>query len=204
MKRENTEISAQLSALVGSRICHDLISPLGAISNGIELLEMSNLADTPEVQLIAESIANANARILFFRVAFGSSTETQRINQSEINQTLGAIAAGARVQYRWQAAGDHSRPDVRILFLLILCIESAMAFGGEITVQSVDGKWRICGEADKLKIDQALWDTLSAPSSQAAKIPASAVHFALVTEHCRAADRRLMVDLTDQKIRIEF
>jgi histidine phosphotransferase ChpT len=40
------------SALLGSRICHDLISPLGAISNGLELLAMSGIASSPEMTLI--------------------------------------------------------------------------------------------------------------------------------------------------------
>ena len=52
-----------LTALLGSRICHDLISPIGAISNGVELLLMDNVAKGPEMTLIAESVANANARI---------------------------------------------------------------------------------------------------------------------------------------------
>ena len=51
-----------LSALIGSRICHDLISPIGAIGNGVELLMMEGRAG-PEVALIAESVAAANAQI---------------------------------------------------------------------------------------------------------------------------------------------
>lgn len=46
-----------LAALVSSRICHDLISPIGAINNGLELLNMSGLAhDGPEIQLIGDSV----------------------------------------------------------------------------------------------------------------------------------------------------
>ena len=62
-----------LAALIGSRICHDLISPIGAIGNGVELMMMDGTAKTPELALIAESVANANARIRYFRVAFGSA-----------------------------------------------------------------------------------------------------------------------------------
>ena len=70
-----------LSALLGSRICHDLISPLGAIANGVELLQMSGAAASPEVALIAESVANANARIRFFRVAYGIASAGQRVGR---------------------------------------------------------------------------------------------------------------------------
>ena len=64
-----------LVALVGSRLCHDLISPLGAIGNGVELLTMTATTLSPELQLITESVAAANARIKFFRLAFGRAGE---------------------------------------------------------------------------------------------------------------------------------
>jgi histidine phosphotransferase ChpT len=62
-----------LAALIGSRICHDLISPIGAIGNGVELLLMEASGKGPELSLISESVAAANARIRFFRVAFGAA-----------------------------------------------------------------------------------------------------------------------------------
>ena len=44
---------SNLATLIGSRICHDLISPIGAIHNGLELLELSGgMSQTPEMQLI--------------------------------------------------------------------------------------------------------------------------------------------------------
>ena len=62
-----------LAALIGSRICHDLISPIGAINNGLELVAMSGDVMSQEMELIAQSVENASARIRFFRVAFGSA-----------------------------------------------------------------------------------------------------------------------------------
>ena len=60
-----------LAALIASRICHDLISPIGAIGNGVELLAMEPGGTLPEMALISESVANANDRIRFFRICFG-------------------------------------------------------------------------------------------------------------------------------------
>ena len=76
-----------LAALIGSRICHDLISPIGAIGNGLELLSMSG-AGGPEVALISDSVANANARIRFFRIAFGHASPEQGTSRSEILSIL--------------------------------------------------------------------------------------------------------------------
>ena len=62
-----------LAALIGSRICHDLISPIGAVTNGLELMSMAG-GTGPELELVNESAANANARIRLFRLAFGQAT----------------------------------------------------------------------------------------------------------------------------------
>ena len=53
--------SRHIAALLGSRICHDLISPIGAISNGVELMQMSGADSSPELALISESVESANA-----------------------------------------------------------------------------------------------------------------------------------------------
>ena len=86
----------QLNDLIGSRICHDLISPLGAISNGIELLTMSGAAGSPEMTLIGESIENANARIRFFRVAFGAAAPGSLLGNSEIRSIMADMYRGSR------------------------------------------------------------------------------------------------------------
>ena len=64
-----------LSALIGSRICHDLINPLGAIANGVELIALTVAEQTPEMLLFAESVEAANARIEFFRLAYGTGEQ---------------------------------------------------------------------------------------------------------------------------------
>jgi histidine phosphotransferase ChpT len=73
-----------LAALIGSRICHDLISPIGAIGNGVELLMLDGAGHGPEMALIAQSVTHANARIRFFRVAYGIASTDQRIARTEV------------------------------------------------------------------------------------------------------------------------
>lgn len=203
MPNQSTMSQSYLTALVGSRICHDLISPLGAIGNGVELLEMSGSAQTPEMSLISESVASANARIRYFRIAFGASSVGQSLGRSEIHSVLDAVSASGRITYRWQPTGDCLRSDVRIVFLLLLCIESSMPFGGEATVIYQDGLWRIRGEAEKMKIDNALWEGLATPTTDIDTSPAN-VHFALLPLQLKAESKRLRLDLTDGNIIAEF
>jgi histidine phosphotransferase ChpT len=114
-----------LNALLGSRICHDLISPLGAIGNGVELLAMSGINAAPEIALISESVENANARIRFFRVAFGASSPGQMVGRPEIMSILNDMTKGGRLDIDWRPTDDVLRAQVKLAFLLLQCLESA-------------------------------------------------------------------------------
>ena len=75
---------ADLTSLVGTRICHDLVNPLGAISNGVELMGLAGSARSPELDLIEESVQSASARIRFFRLAYGSGDDDVLLGRAEI------------------------------------------------------------------------------------------------------------------------
>ena len=108
-----TSVSVEdLNALVGSRICHNLISPLGAISNGVELLNMTGANTAPEVALIAESVENANARIRYFRVAFGATNEAASFSHGEAVSILKDAYKSSRTSVSWRVSGDITRAEV--------------------------------------------------------------------------------------------
>ena len=82
-----------IAALIGSRICHDLISPIGAIGNGVEILTMSaSVGSSPELGLIADSVHHTNARIRFFRIAYGAASMDNVIGRQEVISVLTATA----------------------------------------------------------------------------------------------------------------
>ena len=86
-----------LSALLGSRICHDLISPLGAIGNGVELLAMAGSGNSPEIALIAESVENANARDPTVPHRLRDASENQGFGASEIRNILADVYRKSRL-----------------------------------------------------------------------------------------------------------
>lgn len=191
-----------LAALVGSRICHDLISPLGAIGNGVELLSMTASA-SPELALIAESVAAANARIRFYRVAFGAASEGQRIGRPEVLSILADLTRGGRVEIDWQASQDQLRAEVKLAFLLIQCLESALPFGGRIAIGAEDGAWWLTGEAPRLKLDPELWGRLTGPAAAPPAGPAQ-VHFALAPAEAARLGRAIRCEITAEAIRLGF
>lgn len=192
-----------LAALIGSRICHDLISPIGAIGNGVELLLLEGRAQGPEVALISESVAHANARVRFFRVAFGAASDDQRIGRREVADILAGVTRGGRVEVDWQGPPDMARREVKLAFLLVLCLETAMPQGGRITVTRNDSRWLLLGEATRLKVDPDLWEVLSNPSALTEIGPAQ-VHFLLVQEETTRQHRRLTVEVAEKSVRLTF
>jgi len=70
-----TEQELRLVELLCSRLCHDLVSPIGAIHNGLELLEENELEMEKEILgLLRKSSIEASCRLRFFRVAFGQAS----------------------------------------------------------------------------------------------------------------------------------
>ena len=192
-----------LTALLGSRICHDLISPIGAIGNGLELLMMDGTQGGPEMVLISESVANASARIRFFRVAFGMAQDEQRIGRAEVQSVLADMTRGGRLQIDWTSGNDLSRAQVKTAFLLIQCLENAMAYGGRFAVTVTEGKWLITGQADKLRINTDLWQMLADPSASPEITPA-VVQFPLVADEVLRRGYRLRTTLAPTEIQLEF
>jgi histidine phosphotransferase ChpT len=192
-----------LVALIGSRICHDLISPIGAIGNGVELLAMSGTAPGPEVSLISESVAAANARIRFFRVAFGGGSHDQRMSRAEAAGILADYTAGGRITTAWTSDADLARTDAKLAYLLILCLETALPFGGRIRVEQEGRRWTVTGQSPKLRASPALWAML-ADGQPTASVSAAQVQFPLVGQQLRLTGRRLLTDLGDDEIRMTF
>lgn len=191
-----------LPALIGSRICHDLISPIGAIGNGIELLTMSGVGLGPELSLVSESVANANVRIRFYRIAFGLASDGQGVSRAEIRSILNEMYAGGRLTAVWTVDSDCRRDEAKATFLAILCLETAMPFGGSIRVLREDGRWIVEGTTAKPKIDEAIWGALERGS--ASDVTPALVHFALLPEALSDLGRPLRVERTEDRITLSF
>jgi histidine phosphotransferase ChpT len=192
-----------IAALVGSRICHDLISPIGAIGNGVELIGLTETTSSPEMALISESVENANSRIRFFRVAFGAAGADQIISHSEVLSVLSATAKSGRFTYYWQVEGDHARRDVRIAFLLLQCFETAFPVGGDITVMQDDGTWTLTAHGKRLKYSEPLWKSLTEPSVEY-EHSAAEVQFALLPVVLQESGRKLNIAVTEDQITATF
>lgn len=207
MHTDTTRIApAQLSQLVGSRLCHDLVSPLGAIGNGVELLEMApdfpGLAASPELQLIAESVAAARARIQLFRMAFGLSQSDHRISRGELVRLSQSLSPQNRLVVEIDAQGDFARAEVRMVMLALMCMETAMPWGGRAMVLYGSAGWRLVAQADRTRPDPDLWAWLDSTGGR--PLTPAEVQFALLGQAAQNRIRPLKWDLDDKGAEIAF
>ena len=138
-----------LAALLCSRVCHDVISPVGAIINGLEVLEGD---DDPEMRdvamdLIRKSAAAASARLQFCRLAFGAAGSlSAAIDTGDAENAARGLIANDRTSLRWDAP-RRLAPKNAVKLLLNLCLVAAAAAprGGVVTAD-------LTGEGDTLSI----------------------------------------------------
>ncbi len=191
----------KLASLVASRICHDIVNPLSAIGNGVELLQMTGQSNSPEMQMISDAVANANASIKFFRIAFGHGSDDTIIGATEVHSLLSEINPHARVKIDWQVPGDIPRKCTQVGFLLSLCLESAMPYGGEVVVHKEDNRWTIHATARKFNPDLSAWDQFQTPSLDLAP---RLIHFTLAAKILADNGRVLKKTVTDTSITVNF
>jgi histidine phosphotransferase ChpT len=153
-----------LAALLCSRVCHDLISPSGAIVNGIEVLEESTDEETRSfaLELIKKSARTASARLQFCRIAFGASgSVTAQIDLGDAENVARGFVEDEKVKLAWnlsRALAPKNR--VKLLLNMILVAAQSIPRGGIVAVEG-DGPpetltFRISARGLNARISQAV------------------------------------------------
>ncbi len=195
--------ASEIAALMGSRICHDLISPLGAIGNGMELLELSGI-EGPEIDLIRAATEDANRRLRFFRVAFGRASDGQVLDAAQIAELITPPDGARGLHIHWLAPGEVPRDSVRRCFLALMCMESAMPWGGECLVRRAGDGWHVAGAAQRMRPLPDLWRLLTdGPDAATTPEPAD-LHFALLALDLARDGRRARLDHGADEISLSF
>ncbi|CAN2535308.1 Protein+phosphotransferase+ChpT [Methylocapsa aurea] len=132
--------SLDLAALLSSRVCHDVISPVGAIVNGLEVLEEEKDAEMRghALALIKSSAAEASARLQFCRLAFGAAgSKGAEIDTGDAEHVTRQLLADERTKLEWGVPRVlMSKNKVKLLLNLCLIADAAIPRGGVISVAS--------------------------------------------------------------------
>ena len=134
-----------LAALLCSRVCHDVISPVGAIVNGLEVLEDEQDASMRDVaiELIKKSAHSASARLQFCRLAFGAAGSAgASIDTGDAESVTRGLLVTEKTQMTWTATRQLlAKNKVKLLLNMCVIAGATIPRGGVITVE-------ISGEGD--------------------------------------------------------
>lgn len=174
---------------------------MGAIGNGLELLEMSSGTGGDELALISESLDTALAKLRFFRIAFGPAEAGARLRAEEIIAVTDGMFSG-RVSVRWSAMPtDLHRPMVRMAFLAILCLEKSLPMGGLISGALEEDAVVLSVEGRRVSATAELWGHLrdGIPISD---IRSDAVQFALLRSALEMTGAAFSAEISESGVRV--
>lgn len=160
-----------LASLLCSRLCHDLMSPVGAFNNGIELLADETDPDMREkcLELLADSARASANKLKFFRLAFGAAGGFgEEIDTHEAQTALqGLFGAEKRIELGWVVSSDKLPKDaVKLLLNLAMLAGDALVRGGRLDVGaerngSGEVELAVRAEGPRILLDPSLRDTLA-------------------------------------------
>lgn len=165
----------EFAALLVSRVCHDLVSPIGAVVNGLEVLEDERDAAmrADALKLVGTSAEQAAARLQFARIAFGAAGAAgAELDLTEVGRIVGGLLRGGKVELQWNAASANWPKDwAKLLMNSALLAVDSLPRGGLVEVETAAAssppsfKIRSTGQNARLlpEVEKALMGEPSGP-----------------------------------------
>ncbi len=147
-----------LSALLVSRVCHDVISPVGAIANGLEVLEDEDDEEMKRVamDLVRRSARQASAKLQFCRIAFGAAGSAgAHIDMGEAGEVARQFMGDEKAELDWQAARElRPKAEVKLILNMLLLGISAIPRGGSVSVRNDANSFTITAQGDHARVPE--------------------------------------------------
>jgi histidine phosphotransferase ChpT len=159
----------ELAALLCSRVCHDLISPVGAIVNGLEVLDDDPKPEDREfaLDLIRKSAKTASARLQFCRLAFGAAGSAgAQIDLGDAENMARGHLEDAKTKITWNLPRVLlPKNKVKLLLNMMVIAQQTIPRGGVLTVDPVgEGEaigFRVCAAGLNARMPQSIAELLS-------------------------------------------
>jgi histidine phosphotransferase ChpT len=195
-----------LAALLCSRVCHDVISPVGAIVNGLEIFEdeKDEAMKKSALDLVKKSADQASARLQFARIAFGAAGSAgAALDLGDAEKAVRGLLQDDRLTIVWNLPRVLlAKNRVKVLLNLALIGGSSIPRGGKLTVDPIgEGDtmgFRITAEGPYAKVQPAVEALLTAPPTEAVDAHAIQPHYTNLLAQTAA----LRISLTNAPERI--
>ena len=161
----STSSQIELASLLCSRLCHDLLSPVGALSNGLELLADETDPEMRDrcVELLEQSARTSADKLKFFRLAFGAAGGFgDAVPVEEAQEVVNALASdGKPIDLNWALEGTSlPKPAVKVMLNLAHIALDALIRGGRLDIGAEvrEGKVEIVVRAsgDRIAFDEVI------------------------------------------------
>lgn len=201
--------SLDLAALLCSRVCHDVISPVGAIVNALEVLE----EDDPSMrdfalELIKKSARNASARLQFARLAFGAAGSAgAMIDLGDAGNVANGFLNDEKLSLDWEAPRALlPKNQVKLLLNLLIIAAQAVPRGGKLvsraTVEGEQGSFEIAATGSHARIPAHV-EELLAGHAPGGSIDAHAVQPVYTGMVARAAGMEISIAIDGETVTIK-
>jgi histidine phosphotransferase ChpT len=147
----------ELAARLAAKLCHDFISPAGAIVSGLDLLDDPSAKDMRDeaMDLIAASARKLTDHLAFARVAFGTSAGSESFDSGELGRLAQGVFAHVRAELAWEVS-PQSLPKRASLVLLNLAQLASLALpmGGVARVEATgaEGAYHLVARAEGARV----------------------------------------------------
>ncbi len=155
-----------LAALLCSRVCHDVISPVGAIANGLELMDDPDTdaaMKATALDMVRSSAKTATAKLKFCRIAFGAAGSAGAlIDLTEAGEVAKAFVGEEKVRLEWQAQRENRpKQEVKLLLNMLLMALAGIPRGGVVTVITDGANLVVKAKGERAKINEGLASALA-------------------------------------------
>ncbi len=139
------QIDIRVLELLSSKICHDLVSPVSAINNGVELIEdIGGDVIDEAMKLIGASAGHAARRLRLFRMAFGRAGSEENLAIKEVKQTAEQYLSAGKTMLHWSDdlptyEVATRRGFLKVLLNMIILSEEILVYGGVVTLRPLVG-----------------------------------------------------------------
>lgn len=209
------QIDLRVLELLSSKLCHDLISPVSAVNNGVELIEdIGGDVVGEAMKLIGDSAQQAARRLRMFRIAYGRAGSEQNLPVRDVRTVIEHYFQGTKIKLNWtetvdiQAYAD-AQGALKVLINALLMAEETLAYGGAITLHRLDGndtigcRIEVVGRNAQLSEtfkealeNKTVFEDLTPRTIQSYITGRFADHFGLRIEHLSTEADRLELNLT--------
>ena len=154
-----------LAALLCSRLCHDLISPVGAIINGLEVMEEDKDEETKAfaLDLIKKSAGQASAKLQFCRLAFGASGSAgAQIELGDAEKAARGLLEDGKAMLVWNLPRALvAKNRVKLLLNMLLVASGAIPRGGTLTADPMGEGYRVTARGLNARLTPVTADLLA-------------------------------------------